>query len=100
MEQKDGLKEIDEAEWIPHPEFHCWDMKVHDSMGRPIKCNLSVRPAYCDRGHLQLLIDGHLNIDWADSFPRYFFSMEEATHHTKVFLKWRLWKYRTYPPPT
>jgi hypothetical protein len=58
---------------------------------------LALRPVYCDRGHIQLCIDGPLYLDHADSFPRYFFSFEEADAHTRTFLKWRLWKERSFP---
>jgi hypothetical protein len=57
---------------------------------------LTLRPAYCDRGHIQLLIEG-IDLDGADSFPRFFFSFREADEHTRTFLKWRLWKERTHP---
>lgn len=41
--------------------------------------------------------DACLDIDWADSFPRYFYSFEEADQHTRSFLKWRIWKHRDTP---
>jgi hypothetical protein len=50
---------------------------------------LALRPVYCDRGQIQLGIDGPLNLDAADSFPRFFFSFKEADEHTRTFLKWR-----------
>jgi hypothetical protein len=44
---------------------------------------ISPRPFYCDRGRYQFWIDGKINqtkidIDWADGFPRYFFSLQRA----------------------
>lgn len=65
--------------------------------GLEVTCYLSLRPHYCDRGHIQLFIDGDLSIDGADSFPRYFFSFKEADEHTRTFLKWRLWQHRIHP---
>jgi hypothetical protein len=48
-------------------------------------------------GAIHLNIDGISDIDGADSFPRYFFSFKEADEHTRTFLKWRLWKERSFP---
>lgn len=92
----DGIEEIEKAEWLKD-EYGCLNMHVTDTDGRDVHAWLSLRPNYCDRGHIQLNIDGHLNLDGADSFPRFFFSFEEADNHTRTFLKWRLWKYRTFP---
>ena len=100
MEREAGLKQIDEAEWV-EDEFGILNM--HVTMNLPGKGEwdvlafLSLRPTYCDRGHIQLNIEGPLNLDHSDSFPRFFFTFEEADHHTRTFLKWRLWKHRTYP---
>ena len=97
MTNEQGIEEIDNAKWLYDPEYKCLNMIVHDKEGRENKVNLSLRLEYCDRGHIQLLIDGYLDIDWADSFPRYFFSFEEADRHTREFLKWRIWDHRTHP---
>lgn len=85
-----GKHEIDSAEWK-------WDgydlvLVVKDQSGLDVKCFLSRRPNYCDRGHFHLLVDGRFSLDSADSFPRYFFSFDEADKHTRDFLKWRLWQ--------
>ena len=78
-------------------KFSCLDLHVTHEKGTDVHCQLSLRPSYCDRGHIQLLIDGdYIGLDYADSFPRFFFSFEEADKHTREFLKWRLWKHRTY----
>lgn len=71
-------------------------MRVRDAENSVVVAWLQIRPAYCDRGHIQLNIDGPLQLDSADSFPRYFFSFIEADAHTRAFLKWRLWRERTY----
>ncbi len=90
-----GLKEIDKAEW-KRDEYGCFNLYVNTPEGNKVHCFLSLRPTYCDRGHIQLNIDGPLNLDSADSFPRFFFNFEEADNHTRLFLKWRLWKHRVY----
>lgn len=90
-----GLLEIATAEWVPDA-WGCLGLRVHNERGREVHAFLSLRPHYCDRGHIQLLIDGDIDLDSHDSFPRFFFSTEEAKTHTILFLKWRLWKERTF----
>lgn len=94
--QAEGLQEIDAAPWEPDA-YGCLNLIVHNERGREVRAFLSLRPNYCDRGHIQLMIDGDLDLDRQDSFPRFFFSTEEAKTHTKLFLKWRLWKHRCFP---
>jgi hypothetical protein len=94
MDKEQGLKQINEAKWVQGDG--CLDMLVNDIDGRVVNVWLAMRPAYCDRGHVQLNIDGPLQLDRFDSFPRYFFSFEEADAHARAFLKWRLWRERTY----
>jgi len=96
MNKDDGLVQIDNAKWIKD-EYATLNIHVTDKDGRDVHAFLSLRPDYCDRGHIQLLVDGNLWLDACDSFPRFFFSFEEADKHTRLFLKWRLWKERTYP---
>jgi hypothetical protein len=95
MTRIEGLKEIEEAAWVKD-DYDWWILTVHDEQGREVKAQLHMRPHYCDRGHIQLNMDGYLELDSADSFPRFFFSPKEADHHVRCFLKWRLWKERTY----
>ena len=95
MKIEQGLAEIDKAEW-QKDEYGCFNLYVSDPKGNKIHSWLSLRPVYCDRGHIQLCIDGPLNLDGADSFPRFFFNFEEADAHTRYFLKWRLWKHRIF----
>ena len=95
MTREQGLKQIDEAQWKRGDTE--LTLTVNNQQGRVILAWLRMRPHYCDRGHIQLLIDGPLELDNADSFPRYFFSFEEADQHTRTFLKWRLWKQRVHP---
>lgn len=95
MNKEDGLKEIIETKWIKD-NYSCLNLFVTDSKNRSIHCFLNLRPSYCDRGHIQLNIDGDLDIDGADSFPRFFFNFKEADLHVRTFLMWRLWKHRVY----
>jgi hypothetical protein len=95
--REEGIKQIDEAEWERDDEVQCLNLYVADPSGRPVHAWLTIRPYYCDRGHIQLQIDGPLGLDGADSFPRFFFNFPEADHHTRTFLKWRIWQERTYP---
>lgn len=95
MNIKEGLKEIDQAEWVKD-EWGCFNLYVTDAKEQKVHCWLSLRPVYCDRGHIQLNIDGCLYLDDSDSFPRFFFNFEEADKHTRLFLKWRLWNHRIY----
>jgi hypothetical protein len=94
--REQGLRQIETASW-EKDEYNLLNLHVQDEQGRDIHAWLALRPDYCDRGHIQLCIDGPLNIDFADSFPRYFFSFREADVHTRLFLKWRLWKERAHP---
>ena len=96
MTKEQGLKEIREAKWVKD-KYEWFSLTVTDELDRPVVAQLSLRPEYCDRGHFQLQMDGHLHLDGADSFPRFFFSVQEADHHVRSFLRWRLWKERTYP---
>lgn len=97
MNEKDGIEQLDQAKW-ELDEWNCLNLRVEDAEGRQVHAWLSERPLYCDRGHIQLNIDGHLDLNGADSFPRFFFSLSEAKQHTIAFLKWRIWKVRSYPP--
>ena len=94
MDRAEGLKEIDEAKWCVD-EYRTLNLYVTDKEGHKVHSFLTLRPTYCDRGHIQLNIDGRFGLDQADSFPRYFFSFKEADDHTRRFLKWRIWKHST-----
>jgi hypothetical protein len=94
--REEGLRQIAEARW-KKDEFGCLDLWVNTADGAPVHAWLQLRPTYCDRGHIQLNIDGRLGLDGADNFPRYFFSFGEADEHTRTFLKWRLWSERCHP---
>ena len=89
------LELIDNAPWL-RDEDECLNLYVKDSQGRTVHCFLTLRPVYCDRGHIQLNIDGELGLDAADSFPRYFFDFAEADKHCRDFLRWRLFKWSIY----
>ena len=96
MDRQEGIRQIDEAQWKDDHDG-CLGLHVSTSEGLPVHAWLTLRPVYCDRGHIQLNIDGPLDLDRADSFPRYFFSFNEADWHTRTFLKWRLWQKRMTP---
>lgn len=92
----EGLRQLETARWIKD-EHGVLNLYVQTPEGAQVHAWLSLRPPYCDRGHIQLCIDGPIDLDYADSFPRFFFSFREADEHTRTFLKWRLWKERTHP---
>ena len=93
---QDGVKIIDEAEWLKD-DTNTLNLYVTDRNSNRVHCYMQLRPEYCDRGHIQLNIDGGLGLDGADRFPRYFFSFEEADTHVRLFLKWRLFGHREKP---
>lgn len=95
MTEEEKIKLIHNVEWV-EGENNELNLYVKDMDGRSVHAWLTLRPHYCDRGHIQLNIDGPLNLDGHDSFPRYFFSFKEANAHTRTFLLWRLFKRRTY----
>jgi hypothetical protein len=95
MTPEEGAQQIDQALWERGDGYA--NLHITDAKGRPVLAWLSLRPTYCDRGHIQLQVDGIPDLDAADSFPRYFFSFEEADAHARTFLKWRIWKKRTHP---
>jgi len=96
MNIEQGIQEIEHAEW-QLDQYRVLNLYTHTEDDRKIHSWLTLRPEYCDRGHIQLNIDGPLHLDGHDSFPRYFFSFEEADKHCRTFLKWRVWKYREHP---
>lgn len=96
MTKEEGIGEINRAVWTKD-EYGYLNLYVHEEHGIKIHAWLSLRPVYCDRGHIQLNIDGPIGLDGADSFPRFFFTEAEAKEHTKLFLLWRLWKHRVHP---
>jgi hypothetical protein len=95
MTREQGIKQIDEARWTKDDPLTL-DLRVNDKDGNEVHAWLMMRPPYCDRGHIQLNIEGQLNLDWADNFPRYFFNPVEADLHTRNCLKWRLWNERAW----
>lgn len=90
MTKEEGLKQIDETQW-ERDDYGALHLYITHLSGRRVDAWLSMRPDYCDRGHIQLNVDGPLNLDGHDGFPRFFFSLAEADAHTRTFLKWRLW---------
>lgn len=96
MNKSEGIAQINAAQW-ERDEWSALNLRVSDENDRPVHAWLTLRPVYCDRGHIQLNIDGPLSLDGSDSFPRFFFSFAEADTHARLFLKWRLWKERVHP---
>jgi hypothetical protein len=94
--KEEGLRAIEDAEWT-RDQYNYLVLKVPNKDGREVIAYLSLRPTYCDRGHIQLLMDGDISLDRMDSFPRFFFSASEAKTHVICFLKWKLWQERTHP---
>lgn len=97
INRSQGLAAIKNEEWV-QDESGTLNLIVQGPSDSPrVHAWLSLRPAYCDRGHIQLNIEGISSLDRADSFPRFFFSFKEADEHTRTFLRWRLWKERSHP---
>lgn len=53
------------------------------------------RPFYCDRGRYGFIVEvkpehrDKMNIDWADGFPRYFFSLQRAFDEMNDWVEFR-----------
>ena len=86
LTSEEGLRQIESAKWTKD-KYGVLNLDVLTPEGSPVRAWLSLRPVYCDRGHIQLCIDGPLDLDYADSFPRFFFSFAEADAHARTFLK-------------
>lgn len=91
----EGVEHIEKAAWITD-RFGTMNLYVTGPSGHQVHAWIELRPVYCDRGHIQFNISG-VEFDRMDSFPRFFFSFAEADAHVRTFLKWRLWKHRTFP---
>lgn len=83
-------------------DFPVWDVShreiytLYDPVDKKkILAWIQARPSYCDRGHWVMNVDSIPDIDFADSFPRYYMSLERAKKETIDFLKWRLLKIRS-----
>lgn len=94
--QREGVQQILAAVWVKD-DYGCLNLHVEDRHGHDIHAWLTLRPPYCDRGHIQLNVGGPIGLDGADCFPRYFFSFAEADEHARLFLRWRLWQDRFHP---
>lgn len=90
-----ALKEPSPVTWRKMPVDQsgapCFECMIADQ----VVAWIEPRPSYCDRGHWYVKCDLP-GIDAADSFPRYFMSLVAAKLETEAFLRWRLWKQRTY----
>ena len=70
MTKEEGIEQIKTMKWVADDTVRgTLNMYVTHPCGKMIHCWLTMRPHYCDRGHIQLNIDGHLNLDHADYFP-------------------------------
>jgi hypothetical protein len=87
-----GTSETFNAVWTLD-EYQCWNYRT-EYEGREVHAFIQQRPAYCDRGHWSFNVMGIGSIDGADSFPRYFMSLDRAMIEAIVWLNWRLWKFR------
>ena len=63
---------------------HYWSIRM-----RGVEIVIEPRPAYCDRGHWYAKVFGMVDIDAADSFPRYFMDLERAKAEMREWLVWR-----------
>lgn len=83
--------------WTFDPMHKTLDLKF--SVGsQPVHVWIAPRPQYCNRGHWQFgVMDGPFGLDAADSFPRYFMSLDAAIAEAEAWLRWRLFK-RTDTP--
>lgn len=92
MDRQEGLRQIQNNEW-KFDEWGALIMQVNGPDGE-VRAWIAPRPNYCDRGHFHLMLDGHIEIDEQDKFPRYFFTLNEAKQHARWFLAWKLWKHK------
>ncbi len=88
-------EELNLGEWTPD-EWNCLNL-CFEHEGRRFHVFIQARPSYCDRGHYSLDIDGPMDLDAADRFPRYFMSLDRAKAEAEDFLRWRLAHIRTEP---
>jgi hypothetical protein len=82
---------ISHAEWYLD-EWNVWNFLTHDPMGNPVHAFIQKRPPYCDRGHYSFNVDARLNLDGADSFPRYYMDLDTAMLEAVKWLNWRMYK--------
>jgi len=68
----------------------CWIFDIAPG----VRVWIQARPPYCDRGHWVAHVDGIRSIDDADSFPRYYMSLERAKEEMQEWLVWRLMRER------
>jgi hypothetical protein len=88
-------KLIDDTRWLLYDG--CWNLKFtlpdgHKFAGHEVHAFIQPRPDYCDRGHWVFNVDGPLEHDGADSFPRYFMDLERAKAEAEAYLLWRLFR--------
>jgi hypothetical protein len=87
---------IDNAVW-KEDSYGCLNLMlepdpamVHTTVGT-IHAFISKRPSYCDRGHYSFNVDGIPHMDGADSFPRYYMSLDVALREATDWLNWRMY---------
>lgn len=90
-----ALKEPSPITWRKMPVDQggapCFECMIADQLVAWIE----PRPLYCDRGHWYVKCELP-DIGGADAFPRYYMSFIAAKAEIEAFLRWRLWKQRTY----
>ena len=75
-------------EWIEGPPGY-WSYKLDGA-----EVTLKKRQAYCDRGHWDGMVFGVPDIDFQDSFPRYYMDETRAKLELSEWLHWRLKRIR------
>lgn len=83
--------------WTYDAAFRTLDLRFTVD-GKPVHVWIAPRPLYCDRGHWQFgVMKSPFAMDGADSFPRYFMSLDAAIAEAEAWLRWRMFK-RTATP--
>lgn len=96
MLQNEVISTLENPVWfideygIHNLKFMLFSTSLHGPRDYTVHAHITPRPAYCDRGHFHLLIDGPFGFDSADSFPRYFMDLEIAKKEAVDFLQWRI----------
>lgn len=64
---------------------HYWSLRI-----KGVEVTIEPRPTYCDRGHWYAKVFGMVDIDAADSFPRYYMNLDRGKAEMAEWLVWRL----------
>jgi len=81
------LEDLNNAEW-ERDEYDYLVLRHGD-----VWIWIGLRQEYCDRGHWYANVGGGIpEIDFADSFPRFYMDLETAKKEMRAWLIWRLYK--------